>query len=52
MRVEQSSWTCSAAILTVFEISSAGEEPFEHLIHEKYFDEVQDALNDYDLIFV
>ena len=52
MRVEQSSWACSAAILTVFEISSAGEEPFENLIHEKYFDEVQDALNDYDLIFV
>ena len=30
----------------MFEISSAGEEPFENLIDENYLDEVQDALND------
>ena len=36
----------------VFEESSAGEEPFENIIDEEYFDEVQDALKDSVLIFV
>ena len=44
LRVDDSSWACSAAILTVFEESSAGEEPFENLFDENNFDEVQDAL--------
>ena len=46
LRVEDSSWACSAAILTVFEKSSAGEEPFENLNDENLFGEVQDALED------
>ena len=28
----------------MFELSSAGEEPFENLFDENIFDEVQDAL--------
>ena len=36
----------------VFEKSSAGEDTFENIFDEKEFDDVQDALKDFDLIFL